>query len=67
MTHNEQKAQEWFKEFRTEKGYSPMLFEFAAFCLDKREKETGCVHPYAFIIGEEHGNPRCLKCGKILL
>jgi hypothetical protein len=25
-----------------------------------------CVHPYAFIRGEEHGNPECIKCGKKL-
>lgn len=25
-----------------------------------------CEHPYQSIIGEEHGNPKCLKCGENL-
>lgn len=25
-----------------------------------------CEHPYASLRGEEHGNPKCLKCDKNL-
>ena len=25
-----------------------------------------CEHPYASLVGEEHGNAKCLKCGKNL-
>lgn len=28
--------------------------------------KTQCVHPYASIIGEEHGSPKCLACGERL-
>jgi hypothetical protein len=34
--------------------------------LYQRHVELECEHPYAYVIGEEHGNPRCLKCNKIL-
>jgi len=39
MTPNEEKAIALYQQFIAEKGCSPMLFEFAAFCLDKREEE----------------------------
>jgi hypothetical protein len=26
------------------------------------EVKKPCVHPYASVIGEEHGNPYCLQC-----
>jgi hypothetical protein len=40
---NEQKAQEWFEEFRpniVEIDRTAHMIAFAAFCLDKRENET---------------------------
>lgn len=30
------------------------------------DKVMTCQHPYSAIIGEEHGNPECLKCGEKL-
>jgi hypothetical protein len=35
----EQKALKYWHLFVAEKGHEPMPFEFAAFCLDKREKQ----------------------------
>lgn len=29
-----------------------------------QSEQLPCEHPYHSIIGEEHGNPKCLKCGK---
>ena len=31
-----------------------------------QSEQLPCEHPYHSIIGEEHGNPKCLKCGKNL-
>ena len=31
-----------------------------------RSEQLPCEHPYHSIIGEEHGNPKCLKCGENL-
>ena len=31
-----------------------------------RSEQLICQHPYSAIIGEEHGNPKCLKCGEKL-
>lgn len=36
---NEEKVKAYYTQFVAEKGHEPMPFEFAAFCLDKREKE----------------------------
>lgn len=38
-----------------------LLFSFVG-----RSEHLPCEHPYYSIIGEEHGNPKCLKCGKNL-
>ena len=39
-------------------------------CMNAWEKElntrTECEHPYCSVIGEDSGNPQCLKCGKKL-
>lgn len=31
-----------------------------------QSEQLPCEHPYHSVIGEEHGYPRCLKCGKNL-
>lgn len=40
--------------------------QFALHDVVEQSEQLGCVHPYRSIIGEEHGNPRCLKCGENL-
>lgn len=31
-----------------------------------QSEQLPCEHPYHSIVGEEHGNPKCLKCGENL-
>ena len=31
-----------------------------------QREQLPCEHPYDSIIGEEHENPKCLKCGENL-
>ena len=31
-----------------------------------QSEQLPCEHPYSSVIGEEHGNPKCLKCGEEL-
>lgn len=45
-------------------GWS-VIADFAEWYADERDR-LNCQHPYHSIIGEDHGNPKCLKCGKIL-
>ena len=42
------------------------LLESNGYLVEKNISED-CEHPYAFVTGEEHGNPKCSKCGKVLL
>jgi hypothetical protein len=65
---NEQKAQAWFDEFRpniVEIDRTAHIIAFAAFCLDKREKETGWIpveerlpKPATFVIARKHNGLR---------
>ena len=34
--------------------------------VEEQSEQLSCEHPYSSLIGEEHGTPKCLKCGEYL-